>query len=482
MTTTRIVNADLVIAYDAAEDTHVYHRDCDVVFDETRITHVGPGYQGTAEATIDGRGFMVMPGLVNVHSHPASEAGNKGLTDEVGSPKLYNTSLYEYLWLFRADAEGIPHTNRMSWCELLMSGVTTLVDLSMPSAGWIDRAAESGLRLILAPMFRNGPWFTKNGYVVEYDLDEAAGRKAMDAALAVVDAAAKHPCGRLGGLVCPAQIDTCTEGLIRDAIAAAAERNMPIQIHAAQSISEFQEIVRRTGLTAVQWLDKLGYLGPRASIGHGIFLDHHPWVRWGTRTDLGRLAETGTSVAHCPTVFARRGVTLRDLGSYLRAGVNVGIGTDTYPHNMLEEMRHAGVYARITSETPFNVTSGDVFRCATLGGAKLLGRSDIGRLAVGAKPDVVLVDLTHPMMQPTREPLRSLIYSAAERAVRHVFVAGRQVVKDGKVLTMDYAAAAAGVNESQKRALANVPALDWAGRSIDELSPPSFRYAGSNVR
>ena len=89
-----------------------------------------------------------------------------------------------------------------------------------------------------------------------------------------------------------------TEGLIRDSIAAAAERRMPIQIHAAQSISEFHEIVRRTGLTAVQWLDKLGFLGPRASLGHGIFLDHHPWVRWPTRTDLGRLAETGTSVAH----------------------------------------------------------------------------------------------------------------------------------------------------------------------------------------
>ena len=123
-----------------------------------------------------------------------------------------------------------------------------------------------------------------------------------------------------------------------------------------------------------------------------------------------------------------------------------------------------------------------MFRCATLGGARLLGRSDIGRLAVGAKPDLVLVDLTHPMMQPNREPLRSLIYAAAERAVRHVFVAGRQVVKNGKVLTMDYAAAAAGVNESQKRALAGVPSRDWAGRSIDELSPPSFRYAGSNVR
>src|SRR5436190_4208171 len=156
MTTTRIANADLVIAYEPGEDTHVYRRDCDVVLDESRIIHLGPGYQGTAEATIDGKGLMVMPGLVNVHSHPASEPGNKGMTDEVGSPKLYNSSLYEYLWLFRADAEGIPHLDRMAWSELLMSGVTTLVDLSFPSAGWIDRAAESGLRMVLAPMFRNG--------------------------------------------------------------------------------------------------------------------------------------------------------------------------------------------------------------------------------------------------------------------------------------------------------------------------------------
>ena len=142
----------------------------------------------------------------------------------------------------------------------------------------------------------------------------------------------------------------------------------------------------------------------------------------------------------------------------------------------------SGIYARVTAETPDNVTSGDVFNCATLGGAKLLGRSDIGRLAVGAKPDVVMIDLTHPAMQPRREPLRSLIYAAADRAVRHVFVAGRQVVKDGKVLTMDYAAASDGVNAAQSRALAKASSLDWAGRSIDELSPPAFRQFGSNER
>lgn len=474
MTITRIASAERVIAYDQAAKSHVYRSDVDVVFDEQKILHIGSGYTGNADVTIAGRGVMVMPGLVNIHSHPSSEAGNKGLTDEIGSPKLYNSSLYEYLWLFRPDAEGIPHLNHMSWSELVMSGVTTLVDLSFPSAGWVDRAAASGMRLVLAPMYRNGRWFTRNGYQVEYELDDAAGRKAMEEALGVIDQAVAHPSGRLSGLLCPAQIDTCTEELIRASIAAAKSRKLPIQIHAAQSISEFHEMVRRTGLTAVQWLDQLGFLGANASVAHAIFLDHHPWVRWPTRTDLARLIETGTSVAHCPTVFSRRGVTMRDVGSYIRSGVNVGIGTDTYPHNMLEEMRNACILARVTAETHAAVTAGEVFNAATLGGARLLGRDDIGRLAVGAKPDVVLVDLMHPMMQPRREPLRSLIYAAAERAVRDVFIAGRQVVKDGRVLTMDYAAAAAGVQESQYRALAKASSLDWAGRSIDELSPPVF--------
>ncbi len=473
---TRIRCAEVVVAYDPAAHDHVYRRDLDVVFDEGGILHLGEGWAGTAEREIDGSGFMLMPGLVDVHSHPSSEPGNKGLTDEVGSPKLYNSSLYEFLWLFRADAEGIPHLNHVAWSELLMSGVTTLVDVSFPSEGWLDRAAASGLRMVLAPMYRNGRWFTRNGYTVEYELDEAAGRTAMEEAFRIIDAALAHESGRLSGMAYPAQIDTCTEQLLRASIAAAAERGVPIQTHAGQAIVEFHEMVRRTGLSAVQWLDRIGFLGPGASIAHGIFLDHHPWVRWPTRTDIGRLAETGTSLAHCPTVFGRRGVLLRDLGAYMAAGVNVGIGTDTFPHNMLEELRHAAVYARIAGESHATVTTGQVFRAATLGGAKLLGRDDIGRVAVGAEADLVMVDLAHPMMRPTRDPLKSLVNAAADRAVAHVFVQGRQVVANGKVLTMDYRAASEGLEEAQRRALAKASSLDWAGRSIDELSPPSLRW------
>lgn len=473
---TRIRRADVAITYDHERDDHCYRREVDVVFDDGGIRHIGDGWSGPVGRDIDGRGFMVMPGLIDVHAHPSSEPGNKGMTDEVGSPRLYNSSLYEFLWLFRADAEGIPHLNHVAWSELLMSGVTTLVDVSFPSEGWLDRAAASGLRMVMAPMYRNGRWFTRNGYTVEYELDDAAGRRAMEEAFGIIDAAIRHPSERLGGMACPAQIDTCTEELFRASIAEASARAIPIQTHAGQAIIEFQEMVRRSGLSPIQWLDKVGFLSPRASIAHAIFLDDHPWVRWPTRTDLGRLAETGTSVAHCPTVFGRRGVTLRHLGSYLGSAVNVAIGTDTFPHNMLEEMRHAGVYARITAETHAAVTTGQVFRAATLGGAKLLGRSDLGRLAVGAAADLVMVDLTHPMMRPTRDPLRSLVNAAAERAVCHVFVQGRQVVERGRVLTMDYHAASEGLEQAQRRALAKASSLDWAGRSVAELSPPSLPW------
>ena len=157
----------------------------------------------------------------------------------------------------------------------------------------------------------------------------------------LVDLAEQHPSGRLSGMVYPAQVDTCTAELLRDAHAWAAERRLPFQIHAAQSVTEFHEMQRRHGMSSVQYLDSLGVLGEHAILGHAIFLDHHPWLHWTTREDLALLAERGVSVAHCPTVFARRGIALRTLGQYRRSGVNIGIGTDTYPHHFLEEIRAA---------------------------------------------------------------------------------------------------------------------------------------------
>jgi cytosine/adenosine deaminase-related metal-dependent hydrolase len=193
MATTLIKNAELAVAWDASESRHAYLPDADVAFEDGTIRFVGRHYEGAADTTVDGAGLMVMPGLVNIHSHPSSEPMNKGLLDEIGSPGLYNSSLYEFMPIFRSDAEAVPDCVRVALSELLLSGVTTLADLSIAHPGWLDLLAEAGMRVCIAPMFRSARWFTKNGHVVEYEWDEAAGEKAMEEAFTLISAPSSTP-------------------------------------------------------------------------------------------------------------------------------------------------------------------------------------------------------------------------------------------------------------------------------------------------
>jgi len=470
--TTVIRHIPWLVAWDKVEACHVYLRDADLAFADGVISHVGKAFGGPAAREIDGRGLMVMPGLVNVHSHPTSETMRKGVTDETHSPGFWHSSLYEHLPVFDpGDDEGRMACLKVALAELLLSGVTTVVDLSAAFDGWLDALAESGIRAVAAPFFRDARWSTSDGHSLSYDWDKKAGRERFEAACRVIELARQHPSGRLDGMLSPSQVDTCGEDLLRDSHAYAAERDLPWTIHAAQSVTEFLEMQRRHGTTPIQWMADLGVLDERSIVAHCIFLDHHPWLHWSTRRDLDLMAERGTTVAHCPTVFSRRGITLRTFGGYVKKGINMGIGTDTYPHNMLEEMRTAAVAARVIGETVADLDYRDVFDAATVGGAKALRRDDIGRLAVGARADIVAIDLKHPSMMPVREPLRSLLVVAAERAVRHVYVDGTPVVADGRLTTIDLDAECERLERAQARMLANVPKLDWARRGADELAP-----------
>lgn len=468
---TVIRNASWIVAWDDDAARHRYLQDGDVAFRDDRLIHVGGQYDGEAAHEIDGRGRLVSPGLVNIHSHPLSEPMNKGFLDELGSPRLYMSSLYEFMPLFRPDPDGRTACTEVALSELLLSGVTTLTDLSVPYDNWLDLLDRSGIRAVVAPMYRSARWFTRNGHVVEYEWDEAAGRAAMDEALSVIDAADAHPSGRMSGMVSPSQIDTCSADLIRDSFAEAQRRGIPFQIHAAQSIVEFQEITRRHGVTPLEWLNDLGVLKQDTIIGHGIFLNSHSSLHWPEADDFTMLKDSGAAVAHCPTVFQRRGIAMQTVGRYIREGIPVGIGTDTYPHNMLEELRNALYISRLMSGNPFDLRTHHVFDAATVGGAAILGRDDIGRLAPGAKADLFMADITHPAMRPLRDPLRSLIYVAGERAVRDVFVDGNQVVADGKVAAFDLDDATARLEAAQRRAEQAFQNLDFAGRTHLEASP-----------
>jgi 5-methylthioadenosine/S-adenosylhomocysteine deaminase len=475
MPVTVIKNADWAIAWQPQPGRHVYMRDVDVVFDGNTITHVGKDYAGPVDKIVAGAKRMVMPGLVNLHSHPEHEPAYRGVREEHGLPNMYMSGLFERSQAFYAtDDEFRAASAEFAYCELLKSGVTTLIDISPAWTGWADLMAKSGLRAFLAPGYASGRWKLENDFELKYSWDEMAGKERFEAALKLIDAAVQHPCGRLSGVVSPMQIDTCTADLLRASRAAAQERKLPFTVHIAQGVSEVMEMIRRHGKTPIQWAGEVGLLGPGTILGHAIFLDSHSWVRWWTKSDLKLIADNGCSVAHCPTPFVRYGQIMENFGDYLRAGVNMGIGTDTTPHNILEEMRKAAILARVAARDINTVSTADMLHAATVGGANAVMRQDLGRLAPGMKADIVLVDLEVSDMVPARDPLRSLVYHAAERAVRDVYVDGRQVVADFKVLTLDQADAAGRLAEAQARMLAAVRQRDYKGRSADDIVPLSL--------
>jgi cytosine/adenosine deaminase-related metal-dependent hydrolase len=190
-------------------------------------------------------------------------------------------------------------------------------------------------------------------------------------------------------------------------------------------VSEFYEMVKRHGVTPVQWAHSLGLCRPGTVLGHALFIDEHSWLHWWSRKDVGILADTGTTVAHCPTPFARYGQTLESFGRYRRAGVNLGMGTDTVPQNMLEEIRWATVLGRIAAEDIKSLDMADVFH-------------------------------------------------AADRAVRDVYVDGTAVVRDGRVLTLDRAGALERLKEGQARKQKDAPSRDYMPRRADEIATLTF--------
>jgi 5-methylthioadenosine/S-adenosylhomocysteine deaminase len=478
MATTVIRNADWVIAWDERAGRQIYRRDIDIAFSDGTIVFVGRDYPGAADRVIDGTDRLILPGLIDIHAHPEHEPLYRGVREEHGLRNMHMTGLYERSQAFSApDDEARSASAEFAYCELVLSGVTSLVDISPAWDGWIELCAKSGMRGFLAPGYASARWRLANDFDLQFDWDEGRGRAGFAAALALIDEARRHPSGRLSGVVSPMQIDTCTADLLRDSREAAHDRGLPFTVHVAQSVNEVLEMIRRHGKTPVQWAHDLGILGPDTILGHALFLDSHSWIRWWTKTDLALIAATGSSVAHCPTPFARYGQVMENFGDYLRAGVNMGLGTDTTPHNLVEEMRKAAVLARIAARDVAAVTAADLLHAATVGGARALMRDDLGRIAVGKKADLVVLDLAVPQMMPARDRLRSFIYHAADRAVRDVFVDGRQVVAEGKVLTIDQAAAGERLVRAQQRMLEAAPRRDYLGRGAEEIVPLSLPLA-----
>jgi 5-methylthioadenosine/S-adenosylhomocysteine deaminase len=470
-------NVDWLVRWNEGGGHHEYLCGGDFAYTGGRILHAGRAYPGPCTEQRPGAGLMIMPGLINLHTHSATMPALKGLREDMANPALYMSALYDGWNLFPTPPGRKRWSTAYAYGEMLRSGTTCVLDMCYPFPGWLEVAVQSGLRCYMGGLFQSALWSTSDGHSVDYRYADDNGDAAMKASIALVETARKEGGGLVDGAVTPMSVDTCARELLRDSQAEARRLGAPFQLHVGEAMIEFLEMTRRTGLTQLQWLEAEGLLMERMLVGHGIFLDHHSWLHWGTRKDVDLLAQARCAVTHCPVVFGRYGITLESFGQYRGAGVTMTIGTDVFPHNMIEEMRVAAVHGRIAAEHMHAVPTTHVFEAATSEAAKALGRNDLGRLAPGAKADFVVVDVTVPEMQPLYDPLRSLIYTAADRAVRDVFVDGVQRVGGGRVLSIDMQAMAMEVNATQKEFLPGASGRHWGKKMLEQIAPRTLPMA-----
>jgi cytosine/adenosine deaminase-related metal-dependent hydrolase len=360
-----------------------------------------------------------------------------------------------------------------SMAELLRGGVTTVMEIGALGEYVVERAARYGLRVYMGLAFRSGRWLIRDGRRVTWEWDEAAGRQGLARA---VEFHRTHD-GAHGDLVrcffAPAQIDTCTPELLKEAKRCAVEARRPYQVHTSQSVVEFNEMLARHGKTPVAWMHELGVLGPNTILGHAIIIGGSSWTNYPAG-DLALMGDAGCSVAHAVWVFARRGVAMESFARYRKAGVNMSLGTDTNPQSVLEAMRWAAVVSKMMERNTEATTAADVFDAATLGGARALGRDDLGRIAPGAKADLVLWKATSWRMTPLRDPIKNIVYNAADEDIDRVYVDGRLVVDGGRVLGADEQAVLKALQAGGERAWPRMAKHDWAARGADQLSPPTY--------
>jgi cytosine/adenosine deaminase-related metal-dependent hydrolase len=480
MTATFIRNAAWAVVWDPTASRHVYARGVDITLGDGKVVGIAPHDPAAPPPTgevIPGEALLVLPGLVNVHTHPTTEPGLRGVREDHGVPEQQMTGLFERAQSLRLDEAGRKAAQRLAYAELLSAGVTSVVDLSAPHRGWLDVMRQSGLRVWAGPGYASANWGMTAPQTVTWQWTEGAGRAGFQRAQAIMDEAEADPSGRLSGIVFPAQIDTVEEDLFRESIALAEATGRPFTTHIAQAVVEVREMISRHGKTPIQWAADIGLLTPRSILGHAIFLDEHPSIGWHGARDLAVMVERGVAVAHCPSPFARYGEHLQHFGRYAARGVRMAMGTDCAPHNLIEEMRLAILLARNAVRDVAAADTAMVFHAATAGGADALGRADLGRIVPGGAADLALIDLGHPLMNPPRDPLRSLVFHAADRAVQRVMVAGETVLANGRPTRLDVANAAGILAESQAKMLRDAGLLDYLGRDGDAIAPLSLGMA-----
>lgn len=410
-------NDQVIVVKDAMvltmDSNYNFWKKGDLVIKGNKITYVGlpddanlyiPG-----ATIIDGKGKLLMPGLINTHTHVPMTIF-RGYADDL---PLYQW-LYDYIFPIEAEfttAENVRLGTELAIAEMLRSGTTTFNDMYYFVSEIAQIVDITGIRAVLS----------------ESVIDFAAPNSptAHDSLLMserLIDTWKDHP--RITIAISAHSPYSCSAGLIQQAKALADKYNLPFSIHVAETRKEFDDSLQQTGLTPVAYLDELGVMDSNVIIAHGVHL---------TTEDIQILASRGVSVAHNPECNMKLASGVAPVPELLKAGVTVGFGTDGVASNnnldIFEEMNSAAIMHKLHSNDPTVLDARQVVEMATMGGARLLGmENSIGSLEVGKKADVILLNMMQPHAHPVYNIYSLLVYSMQGSDVETVIVDGKIVM------------------------------------------------------
>lgn len=447
------------------------------------IVHVGRQWDGRADRSIDASGKLVIPGQVSTHAHVGAHEAQRALLDG-GQREFIRSSFLHFLPARRSGQPGVASRQdlraslRFGFSALLRHGVTSVLAFApgAPDDGetMMEIAAESGIRLFWAPVVTGGRYWLEDDGRVTREIDEEQGMASLRRAAEFIERHSGSMDGRLSGVIALDEYYVSTSRLRREAKAVARSLGVPFTMHFLEQHREFFETMASCGRTPVQCLADEGVLDPSTLLAHCIYIGSHSLVGYPMADDIGILGEYGTAVAHSPVAFARRGLMLESFDSYRKAGITVALGTDTYPLDMFAEMRTASTACKATERNFEAAPAGDVFAASNVAGANALGREDLGRIAVGAKADIVVVDTGNVSFGVNPDPIRALVHLATPGMVDTVMVDGRVLVDEKRLLNVDEAALLSDVRRSSERMWEHYRTYHPSGQSLSERFPASL--------
>ena len=448
----------------------------DVLIVGDTIKEIGaPGLKAPEGASVvDARGKLLHPGLVNAHTH-----GHGSLAKGMGDRWTLELLLTAGSWINGGRTLEDKHlSTTLGAVEMVLKGCTAAYDLAFewpaPTPEGLAASgrayADVGMRAVVAPMVADRTFYEAIPGLMSVltpgmrkDVEKLRLAPWKTSLANMRRAFRRWTLDREGVrlAVAPTIPHHCSDAFIRACVALAAEHDAGLHTHVAESKVQAIVGLQLYGKTLTAHLDDLGAVGPQFTVAHGVWLDGD---------EMKRLGDHGASLAHNPGSNMRLGNGLADMRGMLERGVNVGVGTDgancSDNLNVYEAMRLASLASKARSpEIERWVTTDEVARAATEGGARALGLGDeIGRLAPGYKADIVFLDLGHVNWTPCNDPTNQLVHTEDGNAVDSVMIGGRMIVEHRRVTTVDMAALA----RQAEAARARLVRANAAGKALYE--------------